>query len=161
MSTVPFWMNVSRLAETASTKLICSGFRPRSAAMILPISTSKPVYLPPAGSFSPIPGWSILMPMVILPALFSFSIVVPAAKDAEVATVTDGAGPLSPEPSAFLALVQADSAAVPSAAGRAMAAMCLVRIGNVPPRGFVRSVMQDLGQEVPGPVGLGGGEELL
>ena len=67
MSTSPFWMNGSRLAETDSFHSMLSSAMPSSDAMILPISTSKPSGSPD-GPFRPNSGWSNFVPIVIEPA---------------------------------------------------------------------------------------------
>ena len=72
MSTVPFSMTVSRTAETASVKLILlatlAGVPPKMpTAICLAISTSKPSSWPVVGFFRPNPGWSNLVPTLILP----------------------------------------------------------------------------------------------
>ena len=72
MSTSPFWMNGSRLAETVSVHLMSSSAIPSSDAMILPISTSKPSGCRSVRS-SPKRGWSNFVPIVIVPASASVS----------------------------------------------------------------------------------------
>ena len=79
MSTWPFWMNGSRLADTVSTHSMSSSAMPSLAAMILAISTSKPSGTCVFGLSRPKPGWSNLVPTVIVPASFSSAIVVPAS----------------------------------------------------------------------------------
>ena len=66
MSTLPSSMNGSRFADTVSVHVILSGSMPSLAAMILPISTSKPSGSP-LGPRRPNSGWSNLVPMVMLP----------------------------------------------------------------------------------------------
>src|SRR3712207_2883409 len=85
MSTWPFWMNGSRLAETVSVQVISSGAMPSSPAMILAISTSKPSGTP-SGLSRPKPGWSYLVPTVMDPASASSAMVVPAGNSTSSAT---------------------------------------------------------------------------
>ena len=91
MSTWPFWMNGSRLAETVSVQVMFSASMPSFAAMSLAISTSKPSGSSVCGFSRPKPGWSILVPTVIFPASFSRAIVVPGV-EADVGL--DGGGVL-------------------------------------------------------------------
>jgi hypothetical protein len=86
MSTWPFWMNGSRLAETVSVHSIASASMPSSPATIRAISTSKPSGSPVCGLSRPKPGWSYFVPTVIDPASLSSAIVVPASKSTSSAT---------------------------------------------------------------------------
>src|SRR5436853_3977265 len=84
MSTVPFWMNVSRfgVVDSLNSILLWASLRepPKMAwAMSLAISTSKPSTLPVLGFFWPRPGWSNLVPTTILPLACRFAMVEPAA----------------------------------------------------------------------------------
>ena len=65
----------SRTAEGVSTKVMPSSGMPRSAAMILAISTSKPSGSP-VSPLSPNSGWSNLVPTVIAPSWLTVVIVV-------------------------------------------------------------------------------------
>ena len=87
MSTWPFWMNASRLADTVSTNSTPSSGMPSLAATSLPISTSKPSGCW-AGFSSPKPGWSNFVPMVMVPASLRAAMVVPGSKVASVSTAT-------------------------------------------------------------------------
>jgi len=62
MSTWPFSMNVSRLAEIVSFHSIASGAMPSLPAIRVAISTSKPSGTP-FGPTRPKSGWSNLVPM--------------------------------------------------------------------------------------------------
>jgi hypothetical protein len=86
MSTWPFWMNDSRLADTVSVHVMSSGAMPSFPAMIFAISTSKPSGTLVRGFSRPKPGWSIFVPTVIVPASLSRAMVVPGSKLTSVST---------------------------------------------------------------------------
>src|SRR4028119_2414528 len=108
MSTWPFWMNGSRLADTVSVQVMPSSAMPSSAATILATSTSKPSGELVCGLSRPKPGWSNLVPMVISPAPLSSAIVVPASNSTSSATVGAGGSSLA----AGSAAARADRGAV-------------------------------------------------
>ncbi len=109
MSTLPSSMNGSRLADTVSVHVILSGAMPSLAAMILPISTSKPSGSP-LGPRRPNSGWSNLVPIVMLPLSDSLAIVVPASNSG--LSSTSVLAPSSP-PQALRARARAPAAASP------------------------------------------------
>jgi hypothetical protein len=61
---------------------------PSLAAMILPISGSRPSGASAPGFLAPMPGWSNFVPILMEPASFSLAIVDPAGKEASVSTST-------------------------------------------------------------------------
>src|SRR5215212_1957174 len=136
MSTWPCWMNGSRLEETVSLKVMPDSSTPSSLAMYFAISTSKPLNEPSALR-RPSPGWSNLMPMVSFLSFFALSTMEAA----------------EPPPS----LLSSPQAVRASASTAIPAARVRRRIRGP----FVRSVGEDLGQEVLGALALGGAEELL
>ena len=85
MSTSPFWMNDSRLADTVSTNSMASASMPSFAAMSVAISTSKPSGTP-LGFSRPNPGWSNLVPTVMAPASERVAMVEPSGNSTSVAT---------------------------------------------------------------------------
>jgi hypothetical protein len=78
-------MKDSRLADTVSFHSIPSGAMPSSPATILATSTSKPSGTP-CGLARPKPGWSNLVPTVIVPASASSAILLPAGNSTSWAT---------------------------------------------------------------------------
>src|SRR5215212_9686422 len=149
-------MNGSRLAETASTNSTLSGAMPISPAISLAISTSKPSGLP-SRFLRPNSGWSNLVPTLTVPASLSLAMVVPSAKLApELTWPPPSPPPLSSPPQAAAARVRASTAP----ASRRVRPTRMV----VPPclgGPAARSVADDLGEEVLGPLGPRVGEELL
>src|SRR4029450_4593014 len=138
MSTLSCWMNGTRLAETASTHWILSGAMPISPAISLAISMSKPSGLP-SRFLRPNRGWSNLVPTRTAPSDWSLAMVVPSAKLAPWLTWPPPS--LSAPPQAARARSRAPPPARPAPAAR--------------------SVADDLGEEVLGPLGPRVGEELL
>src|SRR4029453_1752142 len=118
---------------------------------------SNPSGLPVEGFLLPMPGWSYFTPILILPALLSLSIVLPAGKLGLATTsyASEPVLPLVPPPTSVLLSPQAVSA---SASVATPAARMRFRIG-----GFLSgdSVSEDLGQKVLRPVALRGIEELV
>ena len=100
-------MTSSRTFDGVSTYSILSSGMPSSFTISFATSTSKPSGLPDR-PFWPKPGWSNLVPTLIFWALFSRSMVLPAAKSLLPA----------PVPSSSLSPPQADrpSARVAAAA---------------------------------------------
>src|SRR5215211_4797053 len=154
MSTWPFCMNGSRLADTVSTHSMSSAAMPSLAATILAISTSKPSGSWVLGLSRPKPGWSNLVPMVMVPASLSSAMVVPASNSTSVST----AAVFSVASSAWFPASLPPQAVSMRPAAASEAAYRVMRMSGPPTE---RSVVQDLGQEVLGPVRLGVGEEGL
>ena len=61
--------------------------------MILAISMSKPSGASDPGFLEPMPGWSNLTPILMVPASLSLAIVVPAANEVSFSTSTSGSSP--------------------------------------------------------------------
>src|SRR5690349_1706909 len=152
MFTWPFWMNGSRLADTVSVHLILSASMPSLPAMILAISTSKPSGFWACGLSRPKPGWSNLVPTVMVPASCSWAMVEPAGNFTFVSTA---AVFFDCWDAWFPAWLEQPASRMPAAAA-ASAAYRVMRM-VIPSE----SVVEDLGQEVLGPSGSGVGEEGL
>src|SRR5918997_5677645 len=153
MSTWPFWMNGSRLADTVWVQVMPSSAMPSSPATSLAISTSKPSGSPDCGLSRPNPGWSYLVPMVIAPASLSSAIVDPAGKSTSSATV----GAAEDSSAAWLPASLEQAARVRPRAAKA-AILRVLRMGCPPVGG---SVVEDLGEEVARAIRARGGEEGL
>src|SRR2546430_7349698 len=157
MSTLPCWMTSSRTFDGVSTHSILSAEMPSLAAICLAISTSNPVGVP-SRPFRPNSGWSNLVPILILPSLFSFAIVVPSSNLAPWFT----GGLLPPPESDFPhAAIDRARAAVTAPTIRPRSRICAPSFPRLYISRSVESMGKDLAKEVFGPVGFRRGEELV
>src|SRR5690349_2230518 len=168
-STLPCSINGSRLADTVSDHSILSAGMPSLAAISLPISTSKPTGLPSRPTW-PKSGWSYLVPILMVPAEESFSMVVPAANVGFATGLGLLEDPASPPPQALRDSARAAVAATTNDFRRVknafMTFLSLVAVGHGLGANweclFVGvSVRQELGEEILGTLALGIGEELF
>src|SRR6478672_3718920 len=177
-STSPSCRKGSRLSEMVSFHVMSSGAMPSDAARILPISGSKPLGMSSAAPLKPMPGWSYLTPIVISPESAKSFIAVPSSKLSAALSDTSTSGaslPSSPalpqaardraNPAvAMIALVLVNlilALLLLAARGRLGVSGDGVVLCSRVCEGRRTSVLEDLAEEVLGPVRGRVREELL